>query len=52
MAITGNGAAKKEDIIIMVPKLIKVEKKEKMLDDEYDAIAIGLTHLATLRNVK
>lgn len=47
-AITGNGNATKKDIIKMAPLLVQIEKKDKMLDDEYDAIAIGLAHLATI----
>jgi len=46
IAITGYGRAPKEQIILMTKKLIDVETKKKMLDDEFDAIAIGLTHCA------
>ena len=47
LAITGSGVAPKNQVALMVKKLIKLpEKKEKMLDDEFDAIAIGLTHFA------
>jgi crossover junction endodeoxyribonuclease RuvC len=49
LAITGNGAAKKEDIAFMVPKLISYDASKK-LDDELDAIAVALTHLAHGRN--
>lgn len=45
MAITGNGKSDKKSIINMVPKLIKVTKEIKH-DDEYDAIAVGLTCFA------
>lgn len=45
VAVTGNGAAHKRDIFYMVPKLITVDDK-KRLDDELDAIAIGLTFFA------
>lgn len=45
VAITGNGRADKKSVIFMVEKLLKVDKKIKY-DDEYDAIACGLTHLA------
>lgn len=41
-ATTGNGKATKDQMINMVSKLIKLEKKPKH-DDEYDAIAIALT---------
>lgn len=47
IAITGHGRGDKKQIISMVPKLIEV-KKIISYDDEYDAIAIGLTCLATL----
>lgn len=45
-AITGNGKSDKKAIIKMVPLLIKISKDIKH-DDEYDAIAIALTCLAT-----
>lgn len=45
IAITGYGRASKEQVIKMVEKLVKFPKKI-MLDDEYDAIALGLTALA------
>ncbi len=44
-AITGNGRSDKEQMIKMVPILIKLEKIIKH-DDEYDAIACGLTYFA------
>ena len=49
-AVTGNGNASKEDIARMIPLLIKLSKKEKRIDDEYDAIAIAITHLETPKN--
>lgn len=53
-AITGDGKSDKTQIIKMIPLLIKInggtEKfKPKMLDDEYDAIAVALTCLAIER---
>jgi crossover junction endodeoxyribonuclease RuvC len=45
IAITGYGAAKKEDILFMLPKLIDFDEK-KRLDDELDAIAIGVAYFA------
>jgi len=45
VAVTGNGRSSKEGVMKMIPLLIKVTK-EKMLDDEYDAIACGLTYFA------
>ncbi len=48
LAITGYGKADKSSITSMIGKLITLPSKE-MLDDELDAIAIGLTHLASQR---
>lgn len=45
IAITGHGAAKKEDILFMLPKLITIDTVNK-LDDELDAVAIGIAFLA------
>lgn len=45
IAITGHGAAKKEDILFMLPKLITINTKNK-LDDELDAVAIGIAFLS------
>lgn len=47
-AVTGDGRADKNQIISMVPKLVKISKKIKY-DDEYDAIAAGLTALACFK---
>ena len=44
-AITGNGRADKKQIITMLKHLIQIDKEIKY-DDEFDAIAIGLTHTA------
>lgn len=49
IAVTGYGNADKKSIISMVPRLITLPKA-KRLDDEYDAIAIGIAALA-IRNV-
>lgn len=49
MAVTGDGTSDKTRIIKMIKLLIKLNKEIK-LDDEYDAIAVALTHLA--RNIK
>lgn len=46
--VTGYGKSSKEQVISMVNKLIKINKTIKE-DDEYDAIATGLTGLA--RNI-
>lgn len=48
IAITGYGRSEKRQIIEMVRKLIKVTSKTNS-DDEFDAIAIGLTHFAIHR---
>jgi crossover junction endodeoxyribonuclease RuvC len=45
VAVTGHGASDKTAISKMIPLLIGVEKEIKH-DDEYDAIACGLTHFA------
>ncbi len=45
VAVTGYGKASKEMIMSMVPKLIDISVGINS-DDELDAIAIGLTHLA------
>lgn len=50
IATTGYGRATKEQMIAMVPKLVAVRKEIKH-DDEFDAIAVGLTHAASHRNV-
>ncbi len=45
IAITGYGNAKKDDILFMLPKLVNLEAK-KRLDDELDAIAVGIAFFA------
>lgn len=48
-AVVGHGHADKKQIMLMVPKLVVIDaerQEKKMLDDEYDAIAIGITALA------
>jgi len=45
IAVTGYGKGDKKQVISMVHNLIKIEKTIKH-DDEYDAIAVGLTHSA------
>ncbi len=44
-AVTGHGGADKKAIASMIPRLLVLPKK-KRLDDEMDAIAIGITALA------
>lgn len=45
-AVTGYGGADKTAVARMIPHLLTLPKK-KRLDDELDAIAIGITALAT-----
>jgi crossover junction endodeoxyribonuclease RuvC len=46
VAVTGHGSSDKKSVIDMVLRLVKNAPK-KALDDEYDAIAVGVTTLAT-----
>ena len=48
VAVTGYGATKKQGVMDMVKRIMKIKKTIKY-DDEYDAIAIGITTLATLK---
>jgi crossover junction endodeoxyribonuclease RuvC len=46
VAVTGHGGSDKNQIIKMIPLLIKMSdknKSKKIIDDEYDAIAVALT---------
>lgn len=45
LTVTGYGNANKKQVAEMIPRLIKISKSIKY-DDEYDAVAIALTHLA------
>lgn len=45
LAVTGHGGSDKEAVAAMIPRLLVLPKK-KRLDDELDAIAIGITALA------
>jgi len=45
IAITGHGGADKNSVADMIPRLLTLPAK-KRLDDELDAIAIGITALA------
>lgn len=47
-ATTGFGKADKKQITTMLHMLLKIEKIPRH-DDEYDAIAVGITHLAHTR---
>ncbi|MAZ67250.1 crossover junction endodeoxyribonuclease RuvC [bacterium] len=48
LAVAGAGRGSKEDVISMLHHLVDI-KKEILLDDEYDAIAVALTHSAIHR---
>ena len=48
VAVAGNGRADKRAVALMVPKLLALPLK-KRLDDELDAIAVGITYLASSR---
>jgi len=45
LAVTGYGGSKKAAVAAMIPRLLSLPKK-KRLDDELDAIAVGITALA------
>lgn len=45
VAVTGYGRSDKRAVIKMIPQLVELNKKSTMLDDEYDAIAVGITAL-------
>ncbi|HIP21948.1 MAG TPA: crossover junction endodeoxyribonuclease RuvC [Candidatus Pacebacteria bacterium] len=47
-AVTGQGRADKKQVMFMMDRLIKIDK-EIEYDDEYDAIACGLTFFAYYR---
>lgn len=46
LAVTGHGGSDKTAVAAMIPRLLDLPKK-KRLDDELDAIAIGITGLAS-----
>lgn len=53
VAVTGYGKSDKNHVTDMVGRLIKMDDgrpDKKRHDDEYDAVAIGLTHLAVHRH--
>lgn len=50
LAVTGYGKADKSSMNAMIGKLVTLPSKE-MLDDELDAIALGITHLASRRGI-
>lgn len=52
-AITGNGNAEKTDVIKMLGHFSDIKQGSCKYDDEYDAIAVGVTHLSAqpLQNI-
>ena len=59
VAVTGHGRSDKQAVIGMTKRLIHIPetphqstKREKRLDDEYDAIACGLTFFAHFRHTR
>ncbi len=50
IAVTGYGKATKPQVESMVVRILGL-KSTKMLDDEMDAIAVGITHLASIRHI-
>lgn len=48
VAITGYGKSDKKALALMIPRLVRMPER-KRLDDELDAIAVGLTCLAATR---
>jgi crossover junction endodeoxyribonuclease RuvC len=46
IAVTGHGGADKTAVALMIPRLLALPAK-KRLDDELDAIAVGITALAS-----
>jgi crossover junction endodeoxyribonuclease RuvC len=51
IAITGYGRAKKDDMLFMLSKLIDLGN-DKKLDDEIDAIAVGIAYFAHEKTMK
>lgn len=49
-AVTGYGKASKGDLERMVLRLVALDHKPKH-DDEIDAVAVGITHLATYKGI-
>ncbi len=47
IAVTGDGNATKKQVILMLEKLVRITKPIRY-DDEYDAIAVGVTALASI----
>ncbi|MEJ0053706.1 MAG: crossover junction endodeoxyribonuclease RuvC [bacterium] len=45
LAVTGHGGADKKAVALMIPRLLSLSKKPR-LDDELDAIAVGIAALS------
>lgn len=50
IAVSGNGKTDKNSMVKIIPMLIKINKNIST-DDEYDAIACGLTHRASRKSI-
>jgi crossover junction endodeoxyribonuclease RuvC len=51
LSVTGDGGASKHQIMRMVPLLVRGLRTDGKLDDELDAIAVGITALSRARNL-
>jgi crossover junction endodeoxyribonuclease RuvC len=51
IAVTGFGAADKKQVESMTRRLVKIASERTMIDDELDAIALGITHLASQKGI-
>lgn len=51
IAVTGYGKANKAQVESMVRRLSKLGPDTKMLDDETDAIALCITHIASVKSI-
>jgi len=52
IAVTGYGRATKNQMMTIIPHLIELVNTGEKIDDEFDAIAVGLTHCAIFRTVE
>lgn len=50
VATAGHGRATKAEVHKMVSMLVNIDSKKRMYDDEIDAIAVGITHLASYKH--
>jgi crossover junction endodeoxyribonuclease RuvC len=51
IAVTGYGKADKKQVESMISRLVKLPEKVKRLDDELDAVALCITHLASVKAI-